>query len=150
MGGKSGFAVASAQAGQTVTVPGVYDLTAAEAEDDTLVIKLVKIPAQHKLVSLVVSNDDLDTGAALIVDVGILDEIQDPSDTTDADFFAASVNMQAAAVNAYQTAAMLDLGVVNYDRFVTATITTAAGTGAAGSIKALLTSRPTLGPAFGD
>jgi len=148
MGSNAGPSIASAQAGQTVTQRGNYELLAAQAEDDTLLIRLVKLPAQHRMVSLVVENDDLDDAAGLVVDIGLEDTVQDPADTTDATLVATGVTMQAAAVARYETQAMLELAVVNYDRFITIDITTAAGTGAAGGIAATLVSRPELGAQF--
>jgi len=148
MGSSAGPAIASAQAGQTTTQRGNYELTGAEAEDDALLIRLVKLPAQHRIVSLVVENDDLDSGSGLVVDVGIEDTVQDPDDSTDANLVATGVTYQAAAVVRYETQAMLEFGVRNYDRFITIDITTAAGTGVPGGIAATLVSRPELGSQF--
>lgn len=148
MASKSGLSIQSSQAGQVTVQRGNYELTAAEAGDDTLLIRLVKLPAQHRIVSLVVEMDDLDDGAAGVCDVGIEDTIQDPVDTTDADLFVAGLSMQAASCTRYDVAAAMALPAQDYDRYITVDITTAAGTGAAGGIAATLTSRPELGSQF--
>ena len=136
--------IQSAQAGQVTVQRGTYELTAAQGIDDTLIIRTVRLPAQHRLVSLHLEYDDLDSGAAGLADLGIEDTIQDPDDTTDATFFEADIDIQAAAVIAYKTAAMLELEARNYDRYITFAIATAAGTGLAGGIAVELTSRPDL------
>jgi hypothetical protein len=109
---------------------------------------MVKLPAQHRIVSLVVENDDLDTGAAGTIDIGLEDDIQDPADTSDATLFGAAVSVQAAAVVRYETQAALELPAVNYDRYITIDIDTAAATGIAAGVAATLTTRPELGSQF--
>ena len=149
MASKSGLAIASAQAGQTTLQRGSYELTAAESGDNTLVIRLVKIPAQHRLVSLVVEHDALDAGAALLLDFGVEDTVQDPADTSDSTLIATAATIgQAAGTTRYETQAMLEFGVTNYDRFITAEVDTAAGTNAGGTLAANLVTRPELGAQF--
>ena len=70
LGSNSGPSVASAQAGQVTVVRGSYDLLAADSEDTTLQLRIVKLPAQHRIVSVVLDNDDLDTGATGAIDIG--------------------------------------------------------------------------------
>jgi hypothetical protein len=148
MGSNAGPAIASAQAGQTVAQRGNYELTAVEAVDDTLVIRLVKLPAQHRIVSLVVEVADLDQGAAGLLDIGVLDIVQDPADTTDLTLVVSGLSMQAASVTRYETQAMLEFPVTNYDRFILVGIATAAATGDVGGIAATLVTRPELGSQF--
>lgn len=148
MASKSGPAIASAQAGQTVTQRGNYEVVGAELEDNANSVRLVKLPAQHRIVSLCLENDDLDSGAALVFDVGIEDTIQDPADTSNSTLFATGVSGQAAGFNRYESAAIAEFGVTNYDRYVTIDVTTGAGTGLAAGIAATLVTRPHLGDQF--
>lgn len=148
MGSNAGPSIASAQAGQVTVQRGNYELVGTEAEDNTLEIALVKLPAQHRIVEVIVENDDLDTGATGTFDVGLLDTIQNPADTTDLTLFATGVSMQAAGINRYVSQAAMELGAVNYDRYIVVNINAAATTGAPGGIAATLISRPELGSQF--
>lgn len=148
MGGNSGPSIASAQSGQTVTVQTRITLLGTDTEDAATVIRLLKVPAQHRIVSLVLVNDDLDDGAAGLIDVGVEDTVQDPADTSDATLFAAALTIQAAGNNRFENAAIWDYASANYDRFVAITIDTVSGTGAAGDLHATLVTRPELGAQF--
>ncbi len=148
MGSNSGPAISSAQAGQTTTQRGNKELLATDSEDVTTQIKLVKLPAQHRIVSLCLENDDLDSGATGTIDCGILDETQDPVDTTDLTLFAAAQSIQAAGFNRFESQAIAEFGVTNYARFVVVDIDVVSGTGLAGGIAATLVSRPELGAQF--
>jgi len=148
MGSNSGPAISSAQAGQTTTQRGNKELLATDSEDVTTQIKLVKLPAQHRIVSLCLENDDLDSGAAGTIDCGILDETQDPVDTTDLTLFVAAQSIQAAAFNRFESQAIAEFGVTNYARFVVVDIDVVSATGLAGGIAATLVSRPELGAQF--
>ena len=149
MASKSGPSIASAQAGQTTTQRGSFELSAADSGDATLTIRVVKLPAQHRLVSLVVENDALDAGAGLLLDFGVEDTIQDPVDTSDSTLIAAAATVgQAAGITRYETQAMLEFGVTNYDRFVTAFVDTVAATNAGGTLAFNLVTRPELGSQF--
>jgi hypothetical protein len=148
MGSNAGPSISSAQAGQVTVQRGNYELSTTEAEDATLEIALVKLPAQHRVVELIVENDDIDSGATATFDVGLLDTIQDPTDTTDLTFWATAVSGQAAGINRYISQAAMELAAVNYDRWVVVNILAAATTGVAGGIAATLISRPELGAQF--
>ncbi len=148
MGGNSGPAIASAQAGQVVVQQTRITLLGTDTEDAATVIRLLKLPAQHRIVSLVLVNEDLDDGAAGLIDVGVEDTVQDPSDTSDATLFEAALTIQAAGNTRYENAAVWDYAAANYDRFIAITIDTVSGTGAAGDIHATLTTRPELGAQF--
>ena len=149
MASHAGPAIASAQAGQVTVQRGSYELSAAESGDNTLVIRVVRLPAQHRLVSLVVEHDALDAGAGLLLDFGIEDTIQDPVDTSDSTLIATAATIgQAAGTTRYETQAMLEFGVTNYDRFVTAEVDTAAATNAGGTLAFNLVTRPELGSQF--
>lgn len=149
LGSNSGPGVASAQAGQVTVVRGSYDLTAADGVDSTLQLRIVKLPAQHRIVDLVMDNDDLDTGAAAAVDIGIEDSVQDPADTTDLTLFATAVAVQTVTTLSNQMSfAAMRLAAVNYDRFIVVTWETIAATGLAGQLGLTLYSRPELGAQF--
>jgi hypothetical protein len=148
MGGNSGPSIASAQAGQTTTQHAVATLLATDSEDVATRIRMLKLPAQHRIVSLCVENEDLDSGATGTVDIGIEDTVQDPADTTDATLFAAAQSVQVAAFNRYESKAIWDLPAVNYDRFIIVDIDVASTTGLAGDVNATLVSRPELGAQF--
>lgn len=148
MGGNSGPAIASAQAGQTTTQQSRISLLATDVEDVATRIRMLKLPAQHRIVSLVLVNEDLDMGATGTIDVGIEDTVQDPADTTDATLFASAQSIQAAANNRYESAAVWDFAAANYDRFLIVDIDVVAATGIAGDIHATLVTRPELGTQF--
>jgi hypothetical protein len=148
MGSNAGPAIASAQAGQVTVQRGNKELLATDSEDATLRLRLVKLPAQHRIVSVVLENDDLDGGATGTIDIGVEDSVQDPVDTTNATLIGAAVSVQAAAVVRYETQVMLEFGVTNYDRFIIVDIDVASTTGLVGGIAATLTSRPELGAQF--
>ncbi len=149
MASKSGPAIASAQAGQVTVQQSAYVLAAAaDTEDATLHIRLLKLPAQHRIVSLCLDHGDLDAGATGTIDVGVEDTIQDPSDTSDLTLFAAAQSIQAAAFNRYETKAIYDYGVTNYDRWVVVNVDVASTTGQTGEFTAVLVTRPELGAQF--
>lgn len=136
--------IQSAQAGQVTVQYGTYDLIGTQAEDAALVLGLVRLPAQHRIVSATFENEDLDTGATALVDLGIEDTFQDPADTTDLTLFAAAVDVQTAGIVEYKTKAMLEFASVNYDRYVVLSIDTVAATGLAGAVAFELVTRPDL------
>ncbi len=149
MGSNAGPSIASAQAGQVTVQRGNKELTAVQVDDTTLLVRLVKLPAQHRIVSLLIEHDDLDGVTAHAVDIGVEDTVQDPVDTTNLTLIAAAATItQAAGATRYETQAMLEFGVTNYDRFIVVGVETAATTAQAGGIAATLTSRPELGSQF--
>ena len=154
MGGNAGPAIASAQAGQVTVQRGSYDGAITEWEDATIQIRVVKLPAQHEIVDLVMDNDDLDTGATGAVDIGIEDTVQidlngDADDSTSLLLFATAIDVQTAANRQnVMSFAAARLGVRNYDRFVVVTMETVAATGLAGRLGLTLTSKPSLGSQF--
>jgi hypothetical protein len=149
MGGNSGPAIASAQAGQVTVQRGTYDLLATDSEDATIQIRMVKLPAGHEIIDLVMDNDDLDSGAAGAVDIGIEDSVQDPTDTTNLLLFATAVAVQTAATRAsHMSFAASRLAPRPYDRFVVITMETVSTTGLVGRIGLTLTSKPYLGARF--
>lgn len=137
-------AIQSAQAGQVTVQRGTYELTAAQAQDATLEVLVVRLPAQHRIVELTVEVDDLDSGATGTVDVGLKDTVQDPADTTDLTLFATGLSIQAASINTYKTQATQEVAAVNYDRYIAVNVNAAATTGIAAGIACELVSRPDL------
>jgi len=148
MGGNSGPAIASAQAGQTVTQQTRITLAATDSEDVATRIRLLKLPAQHRIVTLHLITEDLDMGATGTIDVGVEDTVQDPADTTDATLFAAAQSVQAVGDNRYENKIVWDFPVTNYDRFIIVDVDVVAATGLVGDIHATLVTRPELGAQF--
>lgn len=146
MASKSGLAVSSSQAGQATTQSGNYELTKAQTEDATVLLRILKLPASHRIVNLTIANDDLDTGTALVLDIGIEDTV---GDTTNATLFANdSAAGQAAGIADVTSLAALELAAADNARYITIDIGTAATTGIAGGIRAILTSVPEQGAQF--
>ena len=144
MGSNAGPAISSAQAGQVTVQRGNYEMTAAEAQDATLNIRLVKLPAGHRIVSVVLDNDAF--GDALLVDVGVEDTV---GATSDATLIAAAVDVfTAAGINRYETRAMAEFAAADNDRYIAVSFDTPDTTGAIGDIAVTLTSRPELGSQF--
>ena len=145
MASKSGPAIASASAGQVTVQQAAYVLAAADTEDATLQVRLLKLPAQHRIVSLCLDHGDLDAGATGTIDVGVEDSIGATDDLT---LFAAAQSIQAAAFNRYESKAIYDFGVTDYDRYIVVNVDVASTTGQAGEFTAVLVSRPELGSQF--
>jgi len=137
--------IQSAQAGQATVQRGNYELSVAQVDDTAETFRMVRLPAQHRIVSVVVEHDDLDTGAAHLIDIGIEDTVQDPADTTDLTLIAAAATIgQGPGTTRYETQAMLELPAVNYDRYIVIGVDTAAATAQAGGLAVNLVSRPDL------
>ena len=149
MAGRQGPAIASAQAGQVTVQRGEFDFAQPDSEDSTLQVRVVKLPAAHRIIDLVLDNDDLDTGAGGALDFGIEDDVQDPADTTNLTLFVSAVDVQTAANRQnLMTFAAARLAPQNYDRFIVLTIETVSATGLAGALGLTLTSQPDLGAQF--
>jgi hypothetical protein len=149
MAGKQGPAVASAQAGQVTVQRGTYDLAQPDAEDATIQIRVVKLPAAHRIIGLVLDNPALDVGSAGAIDIGLEDDIQDPGDTTDLTMFATAIDVQTAANRQdVMSHAAAVLAPQNYDRYIVVTMETVSTTGIADALGLTLTSQPDLGAQF--
>jgi len=154
MGSDAGPAVASAQAGQVTVQRGEYDLIGAQTEDATIQVRVVKLPAGHVPIDLVLDNDDLDSGTSGAVDIGLEDTIQldnngDADDSTSLLLFATAIDVQTAANRQnVMSFAAARLTPRNYDRFVVVTMETVSGTGLVGAIGLTLTSKPAIGDQF--
>ena len=134
--------IQSAQAGQVTVQRGTYNLDATQLADNTTIVRIVRLPAEHRIVRASFETEDLDTGATGDVDIGLEDTVQDPTDTTDLTLFDTGLSVQAASIQLYETAALKELPAVPYDRYVIVQLTTAAGTPAPGQIAFELVSRP--------
>ena len=146
MASKSGLAVSSSQAGQPTIQSGNYELTKAQAEDATVLLRIVKLPAQHRIVGLVLACDDLSTGTDITLDVGIEDTV---GATTNATLLVDGSTLgQAGGIADLTGLAALELAAADNDRYITIDISVAATTGIAGGIRAVLTSVPEQGTQF--
>ena len=149
LGSKTGPSIISSQAGQVTVVRGLYDLLAADTIDTALQLRIVKLPADHRIIDLVLDNGDLDSSTAGAIDIGIEDDIQDPNDSTALLLFATAIDVQTAAnrQNVMSHAAAI-LTSRPYDRYVVTTWETVSGTAKAGYLALTLTSVPELGAQF--
>lgn len=122
-------------AGHVVAQRFDHTFAAAPALND--ILELACLPAGARVVDMIFDGDDLDSGTAIAVDIGIMsgnwgDESQ--SRTVGAEFFAASTLLQAGGVarptlkTAFRTAPAAN------DRSIGVKIATAAGTFVAGTI----------------
>ena len=146
MAAKSGLAVSSSQAGQATTQSGNYELTTAQTEDATVLLRILKLPATHRITNLVIACDDLSTGTDIVLDVGIEDTV---GATTAATLFVNDSTLgQAGGIADVTSLAALELAAADNDRYITIDIGTAATTGIAGGIRAILTSVPEQGTQF--
>ena len=149
MASNAGPAVASAQAGQVVVARGSYEFTAADTIDTDLQVRIVKLPAQHRIVRVILDNDDLDTGTDGAIDIGLEDDIQDPADTTNLLLIATAIDVQTAAnAQEFVSHASINLAALDYDRYIVVTWETVSATGLAGGLGLTLISRPELGSQF--
>ncbi len=107
MASNAGPGIASAQAGQVVVARGSYAFSAADTIDTDLQVRIVKLPAQHRIVRVILDNDDLDSSTAGAIDIGLEDDVQDPDDSTALLLIATAIDVQTAA-NAQECQSRLD------------------------------------------
>jgi hypothetical protein len=149
MASKAGPAIGSSQAGQVTVQRGTYDGAITDWEDAAIQIRMVKLPAQHVILDLVLDSEIIDTGAGGAFDIGIEDSIQDPADTTDLTLFATALAVHTAAIFGSQMSlAAMRLAPQNYDRYIVLTMETVSATGLAVRVGLTLTSKPALGDQF--
>ena len=134
--------IQSAQAGQPTVQYGTYDALGVDTEDAANSIRMVRLPAQHRFISVTLQMPDLDSGATGTFDFGLEDTVQDPADTTDLTLFETATSMQAASFTEYKTAALLAIPAVNYDRYLTVNVDVVSATGLPDEIAVELQSRP--------
>lgn len=139
--------IARNQPAKTIALAGIvptrveFDLTAALVLNDT--IDMVKLPAGHVPVDLILDTDDLDTGGApaIVLHVG-LRKADGTTDDPDA-FIASSTVGQAGGMARLSAVAGLRIAAADEDRNVYITVATAPATGATtGKIGVTLLSRP--------
>lgn len=101
---------------------------------------LLKLPPEHRIVDAVLICSDLDTGTpAILLQVGVIDTVQDPSDTTDVDaIFAGLTTAQAGGVARATLATCFNVAVRSYERIVRLQIATGAATAVTGQVELLL------------
>ena len=126
----------SPRAGGVVSVPFERQIDAsAEITAAADKLRLCFLPAGHVVVDAIIGMGDLDGGSGLVWDLGIEDATQNPTDTTDANALVSGSTVgQAAGVQRMDEGAGLLIPAVNYDRFVTITITTPPATDADGKV----------------
>jgi hypothetical protein len=136
--------VQSAQAGQPTVQYGTYDTAIVDTQDAANSIRMVRLPAQHRFVSVTLAMPDLDSGATGTFDFGLEDTVQDPADTTNLVLFESATSMQAASFTEYKSQALLAIPAVNYDRYLTINVDVVSATGIVAEIAVELQSRPDL------
>jgi hypothetical protein len=101
---------------------------------------LFKLPAEHRIIDASIAWGDIEAStAAATFDVGIVDTVQSPSDTTDLDAIFDGVTVGTAAGFARMTLpTALNVAPVNYDRYVQLLIATGATTPASGDVEVLV------------
>ena len=134
LGGDAGFSLNSAQLGEVRMLKVRATITTELSAADRLL--LLKLAARHTIVDMFLFATDMDSATGLVLDVGLLDIVQDPSDTTDDDvFFAASTLGQGTNVlEKMSLKSGFDLIAVNYDRTITITWDTVATTFVSGEV----------------
>lgn len=126
-------------AGEVVAHRFEYNVTGDEVLDD--IIELAPLPAYMRVVDMVIDSDDLDDGAALALDVGVmsgklgesLDE-DGNARTCGAEFFDGDTVGQAGGVSRMALATGYRVAPVDHDRAIGVKIAAAAGTGKAGKV----------------
>lgn len=134
-------------AGGNIVVPiGPYEVDAsAEITTASDKLRLGVLPAGHVITDIVFACDELDAGTAVVLDIGIEDTTQDPSDTTDVDaLIDGSTVAQAGGVVRMSAIAGLEIAAVNYDRYITATVITPPTTDQDGGIAGWFSYRPEM------
>lgn len=135
----SGPAHMGAAANEVACIRAKITLPADHELNDTY--DLVKLPAECRVVDAVMVCGDLDANGApaITLDVGVIDTVQDPSDTTDTDaFFAAVTTGQAGGVVRATLATAFNVATRSYDRTVRLLVKVAAATPQAGNVELLL------------
>ena len=118
---------------------GEFTVATALAVSDT--IRLCKLPAEHIVVDFVGNSGDLDTGTAIVLDVGIEDTVGATSDP-DAILLGSTVGQAGGVFRMGAIAASL-IAPVNYDRFISVLVATGPTTGTTGvAVSGTLFSRP--------
>ena len=141
LGGDAGFSLSSAQLGEARVIKARATITTEPAAADRIL--MCKLAAQHTVVDLILFASDMDSGAGLVLDVGLLDTTQDPVDTTDDDVFIAAdtIGQGTTVLKKMALKSGFDIAPVNYDRVITITWDTVAATFVAGEVGLQVTTR---------
>lgn len=122
-------------AGAVTAMRFAHALAAAPAQGD--IIELAQLPAGMRVIDMILDTDDLDSGTAILLDVGIMSGNWGDNDnarTCGAEFISGSNVAQAGgAVRPTLKTAFRTAPAVN-DRSIGVKINTAAGTFVAGTI----------------
>jgi hypothetical protein len=113
----------------SVTLPADHEL------NDT--IALFKLPADAKILDCMLVASDLDSNGApaIALDLGVIDTVQDPSDTTDVDALLDGVTVgQTGGIARMTLATGYRVAVRPYDRTIRLLIATGAATAQAGQV----------------
>jgi len=140
-GSNSGYSLNECAAGGLRVIQSVTSYVTNHAA--ATVIRLCKIPAGHAVVDATLFADAIDDVADLVLDIGVEDTIQDPTDTTNVDAFFDGTTLGQAGGIARMTLKTGFVAAVDYDRWVTATVMTDAATlTTGGELGIILTTRP--------
>lgn len=132
---------ASAEAaGDVIVNDYFYDLSTAQNVTGDI-IDLGLLPAYHTISDAILIPDDLDSGTAMVLDIGIMSGT--PGDTSisrtcGSEIFAASAAAQTGAVTRASAATAFKIKPTEADRSIGVKISTQAGTPVAGRIRVKL------------
>jgi hypothetical protein len=134
LGGNAGFALNSPQLGEVRVEQARATITTEPSAADRIL--MMKLAAGHTVCDAILFSTDMDTGAGLVLDVGILDIFQDPADTTDDDVFfpATTIGQGTTVLERMSNKIGFELAPTNYERTITITWDTVAATFAAGEV----------------
>ena len=84
--------------GRVRTAEGNFELTGANFDAASDTVRLTRLPAQARINSIKIGNDDLDGGSDSIVDIGLYEPAATPATAADADCFVdGSTQLRAAS-----------------------------------------------------
>ena len=133
----SGLGAFACEAGEVKAIRGVITLPATLGATD--VVHMVKLPAEHVPVDLILEADDLDTNGTptIVMDVGITSDSVGSTEDDDA-FIAASTLAQGGGMARMDQVTGPRIAAVANERLVGITVDTAAATAAAGDVAVTL------------
>ena len=120
--------------GQATINQGKIDLTDILVTADT--VALCKLPAGHVPIDFTLVSDDLDTAAALLMEVGIIGGADSGA------LVASNTLGQAGGMARMDNAAGFDIAPADVDRLIGVTVLTGATGAIAGKLEGILFSRP--------
>lgn len=133
----SGLGAFACEAGEVKAIRGVITLPATLAAAD--VVHMVKLPAEHVPVDVILEADDLDTNGApaIVLHVGITADTVGATADPDA-FIAASTVGQGSGMARMDQLTGPRVASVTNERLVGITVATGAATAAAGDVAVTL------------